>query len=79
MTLQSDDEFDWTWRDRLSLRWWKFRTWFHRCPECKHRPDRHFDGSAPRWEDDKIAKMLGIGQYGCRRCGHGSITNQPRT
>lgn len=57
----------------LWLRWWAFRAWFHRCPECKHRPDRHYDSIGPRWEDDKIARMLGIGQYGCRRCGHGSI------
>jgi len=60
----------------LWLRWWKFKAWFHRCPECKHRPDRHFDSPGPRWEDDKIAQMLGVGKYGCRRCGHGAIAER---
>ena len=44
------------------LRWWQFKAWFHRCPECGHRPDRHYDSGAPRWENDKIARMLGIGR-----------------
>lgn len=59
--------------ERLMLHWWHFKAWFHRCPECGHRPDEHHDSTGPRWEDDKVAAMLGIGQYGCRRCGHGAI------
>jgi len=27
----------------------------------------------PFWCDDKTAQMLGIAQYGCLRCGRGSI------
>lgn len=64
-------------RDRIWLRWRKFKAWFHRCPECGTRPDDHYD-AGPRWEDDKIALMLGIGQYGCRRCGHGAIEERDR-
>lgn len=60
----------------LWLRWWKFKARFHRCPECKHRPDRHYGDFGSRWEDDKVARMLGIGQYGCRRCGHGAIADR---
>lgn len=26
----------------------------------------------PFWRDDKTAQMLGIAQYGCRRCGRGA-------
>ena len=58
------------------LGWWEFKAWFHRCPECGHRPDKHYDSKGPRWEDDKIAAMLAIGQYGCRRCGEGSIAER---
>jgi hypothetical protein len=65
-------ESDVGWRDRVWLRWWAFKCWFYRCPECGHRPDRHY-GLGPRWEDDKIARMLGVGQYGCRRCGAGAV------
>lgn len=57
----------------LWLRWWSFKAWFHRCPECGNRPDRHYDSPGPRWEADRIARLLGIGQYGCPRCGHGAI------
>jgi DNA-directed RNA polymerase subunit N (RpoN/RPB10) len=57
----------------LWLRWWAFKAWFHRCPECGHRLDKHYDSTGPRWEDDKTAHMLGIGKYGCRRCGHGAV------
>jgi hypothetical protein len=59
--------------DWLRLRWWRFLDHFHRCSECGHWPDAHRDHIAPRWEDDKTAAMLGIGRYGCRRCGHGAI------
>jgi hypothetical protein len=58
------------------MRWWEFTCWFRRCPECGHRPDRHDDNIGPRWEDDAIARMLGIGQYGCRRCGQGAIAER---
>jgi hypothetical protein len=60
----------------LWLLWWRFKAWFHRCPECGHRPDGHHSSGAPRWEDDRIARMLGIGQYGCRLCGHGAIAER---
>jgi DNA-directed RNA polymerase subunit N (RpoN/RPB10) len=62
-----------TWRKPLWMYWWELRMRFHRCPECGHWPDRHYDSIGPRWEDDKVAQMLGIAQYGCRRCGEGSI------
>jgi hypothetical protein len=65
-----------SWRKPLWMRWWEFKAWFHRCPECGHRPDRHYDSTGPRWDDDKTAAMLGIAQYGCRRCGHGSIAER---
>jgi hypothetical protein len=59
--------------DLARLRWWRFLDHFHRCSECGHWPDAHRDGIAPRWENDKVAHMLGIARYGCRRCGHGAI------
>ena len=55
---------------RLQLRWWGARAWLRRCPECRVRG---FGGNAPRWEDDKIAQMLGIATYGCPCCGEGAI------
>jgi hypothetical protein len=30
----------------------------------------------PFWADDKTAQMLGIAQYGCRRCGRGAIAER---
>ena len=63
--------------ERLRLLWWKALAWLHRCPECGHRPDGHKDWM-PRWEDDRTARLLGIGQYGCRRCGHGAIEEARR-
>ena len=63
----------------LWLIWWEFKARFHRCPECGHRPDRHYGSAAPRWENDKIAAMLGIGQYGCRRCGNGATSERDAT
>jgi hypothetical protein len=31
----------------------------------------------PFWCDDKTANMLGVAQYGCRRCGHGAMQQRP--
>ena len=33
----------------------------------------------PFWRDDKVAQMLGIAQYGCPRCGRGSIEERDLT
>ena len=72
-------------REVLAINWWDFKAWFRRCPECRHRPDKHDDEMAPRWEHDSTARMLRISQYGCPRCGHGCIeerdaaTADPRT
>ncbi len=66
-------------REPMWLRWWGFKTWLHRCPECGHRPDRHYESIGPRWEDDRVAQMLGIAQYGCRRCGHGASAERAET
>jgi hypothetical protein len=30
----------------------------------------------PFWRDDKVAQMLGVAHYGCRRCGRGAIEEQ---
>jgi hypothetical protein len=65
--------------DWVRLRWWRLLDHFHRCSECGHWPDAHRDGIAPRWEDDKTAHMLGIGRFGCRRCGHGAIEERDRS
>ncbi len=62
-----------SWYADLDFQVWKLGRWLHRCPECGHRPDGHEDGSMPRWEDDLVAKTLGVAQYGCRRCGNGAI------
>lgn len=62
----------------FSFAWWKFKSWFHRCPECGKRPNGFDDASMPRWENDKVAAMLGIQQYGCRRCGGGAIEGRDR-
>jgi len=32
----------------------------------------------PRWENDQIAKMLGVAQYGCPSCGYGAIKERDR-
>jgi hypothetical protein len=32
----------------------------------------------PRWEDDKIAAMLGVAHYGCPSCGFGAIKERDR-
>lgn len=60
---------------RLQLRWWGIRAWFRRCPECRVRG---YGGNAPRWEDDKIAQMLGVATYGCPCCGNGAIEERDR-
>lgn len=57
--------------DVINLRWWATRAWFRRCPECGARG--RGNSPAPRWEDDKIAQMLGVAAYGCPRCGQGSV------
>lgn len=56
--------------DWLLLRWWKVRDWLRRCPECG---ERGYGGKAPRWEDDKVAQMLGIAHFGCPCCGKGAV------
>lgn len=66
------DLTDMTW---WQVRWWQFIWWFRRCPEC-HR--RGYGNVGPRWEDDKVAQMLGIAQYGCPRCGKGAIEERDR-
>lgn len=73
MSERDDMYDDLTLAERFRLRWWGLRAWLHRCPECHHRPDRHHDSIGPRWEDDRVAQMLGVAQYGCRRCGAWSI------
>lgn len=45
----------------------------HRCPECGVRPDPHWRSMAPRWDEDRVAAMLGVGHKGCRRCGNGAV------
>lgn len=55
-----------TTRDRLWLRWFTFRCWLRRCPECG---ERGWYPNSPRWEDDKTAQMLGIADKGCPACG----------
>jgi hypothetical protein len=55
---------------RWEMRWWKFKALFKRCPECHHWPDTH-DDKYSRWEDDRVAQMLGSAKYGCPRCGNG--------
>ena len=62
----------------MRMRWWKFKSYFRRCPECKNWPDQH-DNDMPRWENDKIAKMLGSAKFGCPRCGHGSTEERQGT
>lgn len=55
--------------DRVRLRWWKVQGWFRRCPECGQRG---YSTVAPRWEDDKVAHMLGLindDHCRCRCCG----------
>lgn len=32
----------------------------------------------PFWCDDKVAQMLGVAQFGCRRCGRGAIAERDR-
>lgn len=32
----------------------------------------------PFWRDDNVAKMLGVAQYGCPRCGRGAIKERDR-
>ena len=51
---------------RLQLRWWAFRNWLRHCPECGQRG---YYPHSPRWENDAVAKMLGINTEGCPRCG----------
>jgi hypothetical protein len=36
---------------------------------------RHWRYHLPRWRDDKTAKMLGIADKGCPRCGAGAATH----
>lgn len=76
------DESPWAldFRIWISLKWWKFKSLFFRCPECGHWPDQTHDQAKQgyRWENDKVAHMLGIGMYGCRRCGEGSIEARDR-
>lgn len=57
-------------RLRLQLHWWHLRAWFGRCPECRQRG---YLGNGPRWEDDKVAQMLGVAAYGCPCCGKGAV------
>lgn len=59
-----------TFNDRMHLRFHKELTRWRRCPECG---ERGYGTSAPRWEDDKVAQMLGIAHKGCPCCGHGSV------
>lgn len=33
---------------------------------------------APFWADDPVAQMLGVAQYGCRRCGRGMTEQRDR-
>lgn len=56
-------------RLRMQLHWWHLRVWFGRCPECRQRG---YLGNGPRWEDDKVAQMLGVAAYGCPCCGKGA-------
>lgn len=62
---------------RVQIRWWALRAWFRRCEECSLRGRSEY---GPRWEDDKVAQMLGIAHLGCPACGKGAIAerNGPR-
>lgn len=44
---------------------------FRRCPKCGVRG---YGTAAPRWEDDPVAKMLGIADKGCPCCGNGAAS-----
>lgn len=62
-------------RDWLLLRWWGFRAWLRRCPECGQRG---YSTASPRWENDRVAHMLGIVTPDrCRCCGKGYGTDAP--
>jgi hypothetical protein len=52
------------------------RAWWHRlvCPARSRW--RRYRYAQPFWRDDKVAAMLGIGQYGCRRCGRGAVAER---
>jgi hypothetical protein len=54
------------------------RAWWHRlvCPARSRW--RRYRYAQPFWRDDKVAAMLGIGQYGCRRCGRGAVAERDR-
>lgn len=54
----------------LFFHWTHFRAWLHRCPECRQRG---YLGIGPRWEDDSVAKMLGVATFGCPTCGKGAV------
>ena len=53
----------------ITLRATRAARWLFRCPECHTRPDRHRWSTAPRWDRDKVAAMLGIVEGRCPRCG----------
>ena len=60
--------------DRLTFSEWCYihrgRLWnrLFRCPACGRRPRR--DPVVPRWDEDKVARMLGLSVEGhCGDCG----------
>jgi hypothetical protein len=61
--------------DRIRIRWWTFRDWLRRCPECEQHG---WSPLSPRWADDKVAQMLGVARYGCPECGKGAIEERDR-
>lgn len=49
------------------VRWYHVWRWLHRCPDCGQHG---WDPQTPRWEDDKVAQMLGLLHSDrCRACG----------
>jgi predicted RNA-binding Zn-ribbon protein involved in translation (DUF1610 family) len=74
--LGGENDVRLSFNDRIRLRIWQEFARYHRCPECGHRPDLHHNSGAPRWEHDRVAQMLGVAQFGCRRCGNGAITER---
>lgn len=58
------------WKLTFLLKWWKLKQWLTRCPECH---ERGYSDVSPKWSEDKVARMLGLAQYGCPTCGKGAM------